>query len=655
MADIKTLNGYNLADTKAREDIATLTEEIAKHKYASAFGFSPDAGGDTNSAALQSAVDGGGTIIVDVPGVYDVSKSCAIGSNTTLLFGAGVYLNRVTNAEGVTARFPFYNANMRDRTGNENIRIEGLHLITNGLGMGEDIANVPGMRGQLAFSYVKNLTISGFEILDGTSGMMYNIHVQVFENIALDNIKIVSQKDGIHLSCGSGFVIRNVELLTNDDGIALNAHDYPTNLRKYGWVENGIVENVYFVGSDEYRTGRGLYMLGGSWKDWESGMSVRKYGDACVSDGRIYRTLGDLDPDKGEIISTVQPTHTSGTQTYSDGVTWFMAQNGDVIYDCGVRNVVFRDIRFGRASSAALTINLDDDAYSRSYYPGSTAPVFENITVQNLHMDSGKVARLLDSYAPTRNIRFRDCTYNATARFADYRGTYDCVNFGDDSLLIDGAYYNFDSINSQDFIKTESNRPVKVKIANSFGNYDLYTPYATVGVTFEANDINAVATVNLWDVSERTLIRHSFSATKDSVPNYEVELNEYILTGSRSGYISGGNPTECEVNNNNITYTVPESGVGLFMPVDLEPGATYRLQYTVDNQYGAMAFSWYDADKKYIANSGMLSPNSNLTYDGTFTAQDYPNFVLTANANNSDASLLPETITFSNVSLVKVS
>ena len=69
---------------------------MATADYADAadFGFSPDASGVTNSAALQRAVDQGGTIFVSKPGIYPVSSTIRVGGGTALRFGAGVFLKK---------------------------------------------------------------------------------------------------------------------------------------------------------------------------------------------------------------------------------------------------------------------------------------------------------------------------------------------------------------------------------------------------------------------------------------------------------------------------------------------------------------------------------------------------------------------------------
>jgi len=66
---------------------------------ASTFGFSPNATGLQNTQALQKAVDQGGTIQVSEPGTYNLAGTVCIGSNTSLQFGNGVFIQKV-NEQG---------------------------------------------------------------------------------------------------------------------------------------------------------------------------------------------------------------------------------------------------------------------------------------------------------------------------------------------------------------------------------------------------------------------------------------------------------------------------------------------------------------------------------------------------------------------------
>ena len=66
-------------------------------KNAATFGFLPTASATENVAALQNAVKGGGTILVDYPGVYEVNDTIRVPSNTTIIFGANVIISLTAN------------------------------------------------------------------------------------------------------------------------------------------------------------------------------------------------------------------------------------------------------------------------------------------------------------------------------------------------------------------------------------------------------------------------------------------------------------------------------------------------------------------------------------------------------------------------------
>lgn len=459
-------------------------------KNASAFGFLPTNDAETNSTALQNAVNGGGTIVVDFAGTYPVCKSLILDSNTTLIFGNNVYLRRETDSKGIVARYPFINKGAFTREYNENISIIGLNLLTNGYGSGTDVDEIRGQKGQLAFYCVKHLTIKDFTISDGTA-IYYNIHIQNFEDIHLENIHIISAKDGIHLGKGKDFVIKNAWLKTNDDGIALNAHDYPTGTSELGWIENGIIENIHFLSAPDFNRGRGLYLLGGAWTDWVNGMEVRKYGDTVVSNGRIYRTYGTpISQTKETIISTIQPNHTNGVQTYSDGVTWLMAQDNDICYNAGCRNIHYKDIFFDRLTSGALTFNFDNDIYSRSIYPTCELPMMENITLENFRAKKGAVQHIVNSCVPFDNLKLIDILCNNTGNIVFMYKSDNTIDYPQSTVLIDKATLKNDSALTT--ILARNDLLVKAKIVGSMP-IGLSNSFSTYGnVTLISNDLNIV-------------------------------------------------------------------------------------------------------------------------------------------------------------------
>ncbi|MEI7503162.1 MAG: hypothetical protein WCJ61_07750, partial [Paludibacter sp.] len=202
------------------------------------FGFSPNASGIENAKALQKAVDLTGTIIVSQPGTYKMAKTVYVGSNTTLKFGNNVFLQKV-DEQGKFSHV-IVNKGAATRTYDENIYIEGLQIIVNGIDV-RDFKEAVGLHGQLAFFYVKDLRIDRFRCMD-LGKAQYGIHVCTFEDIIINDVIIKGWKDGVHLGRGKRFLISNGVFETGDDAIALNAHDYTVGNPELGWIEDGIVE-----------------------------------------------------------------------------------------------------------------------------------------------------------------------------------------------------------------------------------------------------------------------------------------------------------------------------------------------------------------------------------------------------------------------------
>ena len=165
------------------------------------FGFLPENSADENSAALQAIVNRGGDIVIDVPGVYDLSETIRLGDDVSLRFGAGVYVRRALSADGTQRQgYVFVNKGAYERKYNQNISITGLHLIANGMEPSYENQTesdmVTGLRAHLAFFYVRNLTIRDFELLD-LGRCAFGIQICTFENAILENIHIEGGKDAL--------------------------------------------------------------------------------------------------------------------------------------------------------------------------------------------------------------------------------------------------------------------------------------------------------------------------------------------------------------------------------------------------------------------------------------------------------------------------
>jgi hypothetical protein len=356
------------------------------------FGFSPRASGLENAAALQQALDQGGTIVVSRPGVYRLARTVYIGSHTALRFGHGVVLRKVDEDGPFT--HVLLNKGARDRRGDERITVEGLEIAVNGVDVRD--YEVYGLHGQLAFFHVRDLRIRGFRCLD-LGRLQYAIHVCTFEDIVIEDVIIKGRKDGVHLGRGKRFIIRNGVFQTFDDAVALNAHDWAVGNPELGWIEDGVVEKCWDLPAEE-TTGFFCRLLAGGWLTWRPGMELQQ-GDTVASGGRLYRVQAE--PDETVYTTTTPPEHAAG-QRRLDGINWGMVQE-DLTHTAGVRNVVFRDI-FLQKSRIGFAFVFCHNRFSRSYYPGAPVPVQEQFTFDNVHVRHDGPAPLLAVGTPVDAI-----------------------------------------------------------------------------------------------------------------------------------------------------------------------------------------------------------------------------------------------------------
>lgn len=369
------LFSFQLLPAKNNSKSRVVVAEMTGFVNAADFGFKPDASGVENAIALQRAIDKTGTVIVSQSGTYKLANTVYIGSNTTLKFGNNVFLKKV-NETGDFSHV-ILNKGALSKIYDENIVVEGLNIIVNGVDV-RKFKEAYGLHGQLAFFYVKDLLIDRFRCLD-LGKWQYGIQICTFEDITVNDVIIKGEKDGVHLGRGKRFTISNGVFQTYDDAIALNAHDYATGNPEMGWIENGVVSNCYDLNA-ENTTGFFCRILGGAWTDWKEGMEVQQ-SDAVVSNGKVYRVQAK--PDGTLYKSLTRPTHESGSKVL-DGIKWGVVQN-DVVYNAGVRNVVFRDI-FLEKQRIAFSIHFDNDRFSRSFYPGAIAVKQEQLLFDNIRI-----------------------------------------------------------------------------------------------------------------------------------------------------------------------------------------------------------------------------------------------------------------------------
>lgn len=386
---------------------------------AASYGFSPTASGVENVKALQKAVDHGGTIYVSKSGTYKMAGTVYIGDDTSLIFSNGVYLEK--SAEEKAFTHVFLNKGALTRTYNHNIELIGLNLKVNGVDLWTD--QIYGLRGHVAFFYVKDLKIERFRCLDLAKGQ-FCLHICTFEDVLINDAIIKGKKDGIHFGPGKRFRISNVVFNTADDAIALVPGDWVSANPEYGDLEDGIIENCTDI-PDDYLEGAFAKIVASGWIDWKPGMEVR-HGNAVVSNGRIYRVVEEID---GKVYkSYTRPDFKSGMKKL-DGINWLMFQN-DTIHTAKVRNIVFRDI-FLYSVRVPFQLMCYGNNYEHSYYPGAPMPIQGNIVFDNINMlsDNSKPMIAISSpcdFITITNSKFKNngIRFDHSIDFDKYPPTY---------------------------------------------------------------------------------------------------------------------------------------------------------------------------------------------------------------------------------------
>jgi hypothetical protein len=395
--------------------IDTQIETVSGARFASNYGVLPSASASTNKTNLQALLDDGGTVVIDVPGIYEFSECLMIGSNTSLICYNGVYFKQ-DNTGGM-----ILNKGALTKEFDTNIVIDGLNFIDGGH-TGHSATYVPGLRGKIAFYYAKNVVLRNIVCTDLDANIFF-IHLAKFENVLIENCIIKGQKDGIHVSCGDGLTIRGCILGTHDDEIALNAHDYLESCPELGWIRNVLIENCRNEAGDGVTPGsRGLLFLGGAWLDWSPNQYQR--GDAVVGqNGYVYRLVAEASVDgNGNPVlyaSTDEPTHSSGDYTYPDGITWRCIQH-NTMYNCGLENVTIRNYRFEVDHNVLFLLNADGSRYSRGVYPNAVAVPFKNLTFENVSVNKAAYTgyeAFLNLCYPCEFLRINNCDFVGYAVF----------------------------------------------------------------------------------------------------------------------------------------------------------------------------------------------------------------------------------------------
>ena len=446
----------------------------------SEMGFNPENDALENHRIFQEAANQGGDIYIDKSGIYDIDDTIVLKDNTSVIFCSGAVIRRQSNKTETSYLFINKGAFTREYT--SNIRILNLTLVCNGV-VSDNITleskkGVPGLNAHLAFSYVKNLYIDNFQVYDLPS-KDFAVQVCSFENFVIENSRIEGLKDGVHLGVGSKFAIRHCIFKTYDDPIALNAHDYATSNPQVGWIENGIIEDCYDLDDDNGTTGFFCRVLAGSWLKWQKGMEVQ-HSDIVEYNNKLYRVF--MGPD-GRVFKTLTPpTHESGLSVY-DGITWCMVQN-EVIENCGCRNIHFKDIFLQKKRPIAFSMHFDKDKFSRSYYPGSNAPIQDNIIFENISIQN-EIETFLHTRTPVGNIKLINSDLDG-AGFIFKNIETEGIEYTKTNLILNGVSFK-DGIKT--LVSADEGFDITLSINSSIAS-DSFKPIIEGNVTVKNHDIS---------------------------------------------------------------------------------------------------------------------------------------------------------------------
>jgi hypothetical protein len=381
------------------------------NRDASGYGFLTTASASVNTAALQAALDIGGIITIRTPGSYELNDTLYIGSNTKLICCPGVIFKKTGNYSNVLV-----NKGALTRTWDEDIEIDGITIEVNGV---DNITtlDVPGLRAQIGFFYVKHLTFKNFKIEDLGSSQ-YAIQIVRWYNVYFKNITIEGEKDGLDIGVGNNGLFEDINFTTHDDAIALFGAGYPSVT-----MEVGDVYNITFRNCNDYikdGVGYSCRIMTGSWSDWSNGNTYQT-GDICSNGGNIYICNNE---NGFSDIAANAPTHTSGDIAGADGIIWRFC-NTDSIHSFNVYNITFDNCNYFDVR-APVDVRWIDSIWTRSVYPGTeTQSYVKDIRIVNCTFDGPNV--IVQNTGNLKNTVINNCIIN------DMSNVIYSDNYGDDT------------------------------------------------------------------------------------------------------------------------------------------------------------------------------------------------------------------------------
>ena len=378
-----------------------------------AFGFDPSASAAVNAAALQKALDGGGrTVKVAKAGEYQMDRTVFVDDDTELEFAPGTVLVK-------TAKYPNVIVNRGAYTGvrNRNITVRHLGIRVNGCeAMPPEDSPAKFLRGQLAFCRMDNAKVYDFTCTD-IGNHQYCVQFVDFDGVLVDGFDVRGEKDGFHFNYGRNFTVRNGVLSTGDDGLAINAGDWPDCAPMIGTLENGLAENIrclYRRRFDWKKNGSLGICIAAAWPDWHEG--IRLHRNDMVRHGKNVYAISPMPFVTNEYVSVTAPTHTNGVWKSPEGIS-FLWVRGDGETRADVKNMVFRNIDLWYEN--CLGIGWETGyAWSRAVHPEIRPEDYPVIDVRMERVRSHLPGAPLIRRGAPSNIVLDDCSSGGTLVWA---------------------------------------------------------------------------------------------------------------------------------------------------------------------------------------------------------------------------------------------
>ncbi len=208
-----------------------------------------------DTLALQELLNARGTVRLEKPGTYLISKTLIIYSNTRLILGAGVTLLAAPFSRCALLENEHFVGGGRD----ENISIFGGVWDGNcdemGLIAEEESANRLNdpydpklFKGKLIrFAHIDRITLQGMTVRNPVSYgiQIADVYAFVVRDLFFDYNWHFGTTDGVHINGPAhDGVIENLGGTTNDDLVSLTTYDEPHAEVTLGPIENVVIRNL---------------------------------------------------------------------------------------------------------------------------------------------------------------------------------------------------------------------------------------------------------------------------------------------------------------------------------------------------------------------------------------------------------------------------